>query len=64
MAIRCGEIGLPAAIGCGEVVYDYLLNSSNLLLDCKNHQIMILENKAIDQFTEERKLLKSLGYIK
>jgi phosphoenolpyruvate-protein kinase (PTS system EI component) len=64
MAIRCAEIGLPAAIGCGELIYDRLLSSSEILLDCKNHQIMILENEETDQYTEERKVLKSLGYIK
>ena len=64
MAIRCAEIGLPAAIGCGELVYERLLSSSKILLDCKNHQIMILENAETDQYTEERKILKSLGYIK
>ena len=64
MAIRCAEIGLPAAIGCGELIYDRLLSSLEILLDCKNHQIMILENEETDQYTEERKVLKSLGYIK
>ena len=64
MAIRCAEIGLPAAIGCGEVVYERLLSSSEILLDCKNHQILILENEETDQYTEEKKVLKSLGYIK
>jgi len=64
MAIRCAEIGLPAAIGCGELVYERLSSSSEILLDCKNHQIMILENEETDQYTEEKKVLKSLGYIK
>ena len=64
MAIRCAEIGLPAAIGCGEIIYENLYNSSKVLLDCKNHQILILENKTIENFTEEKLILKSLGYIK
>ena len=64
MAIRCAEIGLPAAIGCGEIIFDYLSTSSKIFLDCKNHQTMIVENKENDQYTEERKVLKSLGYIK
>jgi phosphohistidine swiveling domain-containing protein len=64
MAIRCAEIDLPAAIGCGELIYDKLRNSSRILLDCKNNQIVILENKTYDEFAEEQKILKSLGYIK
>ena len=36
MSIRCAEIGLPAAIGCGEILYEQLMNSSKVLLDAKN----------------------------
>jgi len=64
MAIRCSEIGLPAAIGCGELIYNQLVYSSKILLDCKNNQIIILESKNADEFFEEKKILKSLGYIK
>lgn len=64
MAIRCAEIDLPAAIGCGELIYDKLCTCSKILLDCKNNQIVILENKKYDEFMEEQKILKSLGYIK
>ncbi len=64
MAIRCSEIGLPAAIGVGEVMFEKLLNSSKILLDAKNNQIVILEHKTNDDFVDEKKLLKSLGYIK
>ena len=64
MAIRCAEIGLPAAIGCGEIIFDRLLSSSKVQLDCKNQQIFILEQKKVDQYVEEKKALKSLGYIK
>jgi glutamine kinase len=64
MAIRCGEIGLPAAIGCGELIFDELLNSQKILLDCKNEKITVLENQNTNKFIEERKILKSLGYIK
>lgn len=64
MAIRCAEIGLPAAIGCGELLFEQLLRSIKILLDCKNEKIIILENKKINDYVEERKLLKSLGYIK
>lgn len=64
MAIRCAEIGLPAAIGCGEIMYEKLKFSSKVLLDCKNQEILILEYGANDELVEIRKTLKSLGYIK
>lgn len=64
MSIRCAEIGLPAAIGCGEIIFERLILSSKVLLDCKNKEIIILEHKKHDEFVEERKVLKSLGYIK
>ena len=64
MSIRCAEIGLPAAIGCGEILYEQLMNSSKVLLDAKNNQIIIQEQKQHDEYVEERKVLKSLGYIK
>ena len=64
MAIRCAEIELPAAIGCGEILYDKLLESSKIRLDCANEQIMILEHNIEDEYIEEKNILKSLGYIK
>tara|TARA_Y100000590_G_scaffold310885_1_gene351202 strand:- start:7853 stop:10309 length:2457 start_codon:yes stop_codon:yes gene_type:complete len=64
MSIRCSEIGLPASIGCGEIIYEKLLNASKVMLDCKNHQIVILEQKTNDEYSEQKKILKSLGYIK
>jgi len=64
MAIRCAEISLPAAIGCGDLIFEKLTMSSKISLDCENNQITILENKIIDDYIEERKVLKSLGYIK
>ena len=64
MSIRCSEVGLPASIGCGEIIYEKLLNASKVMLDCKNHQIVILEQKTDDEYSEQKKILKSLGYIK
>ena len=64
MSIRCAEIGLTAAIGCGEILYNRLLDSSRVLLDAKNKQIIIQEHKEDDEYIEEKKVLKSLGYIK
>ena len=34
MAIRCAELGIPAAIGCGEQVFDQLEKAQAVLLDC------------------------------
>ena len=34
MTIRCAAFGIPAAIGCGEVVYSSLLNADVVALDC------------------------------
>ena len=64
MAIRCAELNLPAAIGCGEIFYEKLQHSSRVLLDCENSQISILEHTKSDRFIEEKQILKSLGYIK
>ena len=64
MAIRCAEINLPAAIGCGDSMFEKLKKSSKIMLDCKNKQILILEHVLDDESIEERKVLKSLGYIK
>lgn len=64
MAIRCSELGIPAAIGCGEILYEKLQLASKILLDCASNQIIIIEHSKSDQFVEEKRLLKSLGYIK
>jgi phosphohistidine swiveling domain-containing protein len=34
MAIRCAELGVPAAIGCGEQVFEQLEKAHAVLLDC------------------------------
>ncbi len=64
MAIRCSELGLPAAIGCGEILFEKLLDSNKILLDCGNEQLIVLEHQINDEYLEEKKILKSLGYIK
>lgn len=64
MSIRCAEISLPAAIGCEEILFEKLLNSKQVLLDCENNQIISIESKESDEFMEVKKTLKSLGYIK
>lgn len=39
MAIRCAEFDIPAAIGCGEIIYNNLLLKKDVKLDCKNGKI-------------------------
>jgi phosphoenolpyruvate-protein kinase (PTS system EI component) len=64
MAIRCAELGLPAAIGCGEIIFERLYHAKKIMLDCKNQQIIVLQHEREDDYVEEKKILKSLGYIK
>ena len=39
MAIRAAEIGLPAAIGVGEKLYEQIADMKRVELDCANHTI-------------------------
>jgi hypothetical protein len=55
---------MPAVIGCGEMLFEKLKIAEKLSLDCKNEKINIIEYNKEDDYLEERKLLKSLGYIK
>jgi phosphohistidine swiveling domain-containing protein len=34
MAIRCSEFGIPAAIGCGDMLFSRITKSSRVILDC------------------------------
>lgn len=43
MAIRCAEFGLPAAIGCGEQIFDRLLRSGAISLNCFEKRIDPIE---------------------
>ena len=40
MAIRCAEFGIPAAIGCGEKIFDYISGLNAIDLDCKKGKIL------------------------
>ena len=64
MAIRCGEIDMPAVIGCGEILFEKLKIAKRISIDCKNEKINVIEYSKKDDYLEEKKLLKSLGYIK
>lgn len=42
MAIRCMEFGLPAAIGCGELIYDSVANAKQVRLNCLDKVVEII----------------------
>jgi len=42
MAIRSAEVGLPAAIGVGEKLYDSLLEANQLELDCLGQTLRVI----------------------
>jgi glutamine kinase len=39
MAVRAYEQGIPAAIGCGQPLFDLLRRADTITLDCQNHHI-------------------------
>jgi phosphohistidine swiveling domain-containing protein len=39
MAIRCAEFAIPAAIGCGEQLFNQLQNQPKVLLNCRDKSI-------------------------
>ena len=39
MAVRCAEFGIPAAIGCGEALYQKLLQSKFIDLNCQERKV-------------------------
>ncbi|OGG12548.1 hypothetical protein A3D77_04365 [Candidatus Gottesmanbacteria bacterium RIFCSPHIGHO2_02_FULL_39_11] len=39
MAIRCAEFGIPAAVGCGDVIFSNITTARRIQLDCKNKKI-------------------------
>jgi hypothetical protein len=41
MAIRCAEFGLPAAIGCGEQIFERVVQSGVVSLNCADGQILM-----------------------
>jgi glutamine kinase len=40
MSIRCAEFGIPAAIGCGELIFNKVKNAPEVHLDCKGQKII------------------------
>lgn len=43
MAIRCAELGIPAAIGCGEQLFELLQQANRVLLDCGSKLIIPIQ---------------------
>ena len=39
MTIRCSELGIPAAIGIGENLYDKICLKKNITIDCQTKRI-------------------------
>ena len=46
------------------MLFEKLKIAELILIDCKNEKIDIIEYSKKDDYLEEKKLLKSLGYIK
>ena len=40
MAIRCAELDIPAAIGCGEQLFERMVKASEISLDCGSELIV------------------------
>ena len=44
MAIRAGELGIPAVIGVGKELFNKVKNSNKIKIDCVNEQIKFIDN--------------------
>ena len=42
MAIRCAELKIPAAIGCGEINFNKFRTGDQLQIDCSNKKIIFI----------------------
>ena len=48
MAIRCAEFNIPAAIGCGDCIYNFVEKQTAVTLDCENGRITACEKNEED----------------
>ena len=48
MAIRCAELNIPAAIGCGEKNYANWSRSLMLDLDCANRKVLVVDGRCFE----------------
>jgi phosphoenolpyruvate-protein kinase (PTS system EI component) len=42
MAIRAGELGIPAVIGAGETLFQQWRTARKLCLDCDNQKVLVI----------------------
>jgi len=42
MSIRCAEFGIPAAIGCGEMLFARVQSAQRVAIDCRNKTINLM----------------------
>lgn len=74
MAIRCAEFEIPAAIGCGEKIYNYVSGLSYLTLDCRagkieeglqyrNLSALITQREGVNMYGDPVDILES-AYIR
>ena len=43
MAIRAGELNIPAIVGCGELLYERWINSSSVEINCEIGKVTVIE---------------------
>ncbi|GGN72050.1 pyruvate, phosphate dikinase [Streptomyces albiflavescens] len=43
MTIRCAEFGIPAAVGCGETIFNTLAQAGTVTLDCGERRVFALD---------------------
>lgn len=74
MAIRCAEFDIPAAIGCGQKIYDTVSRLDYLELDCRNGLIkegiqyknlhaLITQREGVNDYGDPTDILEA-GYIR
>lgn len=74
MAIRCAEFEIPAAIGCGEKIYNYVSSLNYLSLDCKSGKIeegiqyrnlsaLITQREGVNQYGDPVDILEA-SYVR
>jgi gamma-glutamyl-gamma-aminobutyrate hydrolase PuuD len=74
MAIRCAEFEIPAAIGCGEKIYNYASRINYMELDCANGSIkeglqcedlraLITQREGVNQYGDPTDVLEA-AYIR
>ena len=73
MAIRCAEFNIPAAIGCGEKIYDTVSQLDYLEMDCRNGLIkegiqytnlhaLITQREGVNDYGDPTDILEA-GYV-